>query len=92
MGILDAVKKMTNSGPTKATSRTVVVITPLGKTKAEKFDLPGVKWRILGVLNEEGPCTLRELASTVGMEEDRLKAVCKDLAAEGYIRKAGGTE
>ena len=76
----------------KTSGRTVLVLTPLGKTKAEKSDLPGTKWRVLSSLNESGPCTVHELSDDLGMSEDRVKSIAKDLLATGYIRRSGSTE
>jgi DNA-binding MarR family transcriptional regulator len=83
MGMLDGIlgKKQ------KVSSSSVLVLTPLGKTKAEKFDLPGSKWKILNTLNENGPSTISELASETGMDEQKVRAIAKGLASTGYIRQ-----
>lgn len=84
MGILD---KITGNKP-KTSSSTVLVLTPLGKAKAEKFDLPGAKWRVLSTLNENGASTLHELSEETGMDEVKVKSICKALLTEGYIKRA----
>ena len=63
-----------------------VSLTPLGKQKAEKFSLEGPKFDVLASLLEEGTMTLSELSSKTGMSVNKLKEVCKSLAASGYIK------
>jgi hypothetical protein len=89
MGIMDVFKGKKNNDPT---DRTVLVLTPLGKSKAEKFDLPGIKWRVLAMLSETGPCTVHEISTEMGIDEQKAKAVAISLINEGYIRKAATTE
>jgi DNA-binding MarR family transcriptional regulator len=84
MSILD---KITGNKP-KTAGSTVLVLTPLGRIKAEKFDLPGAKWRVLSILNENGPSTLHELSEETGMDEAKIKSICKALLTEGYIKRA----
>lgn len=76
----------------KTSGRTVLVLTPLGKIKAEKSDLPGNKFRILSALWESGPSTIHELSEELGMHEDRVKSIAKDLMATGYVKRSGSTE
>ncbi len=85
MGMLD---NMMGKKPTKTSENTVLVLTGLGKTKAEKFDLPGAKWRILSILNENGPSTLHDIGEEIGMDGEKVKAICRNLITEGYVKRA----
>ena len=87
MGLFDIWK---NKPKTKG--NTVIVLTPLGKTKAESSDLPGTIFRVLSELNESGPSTVHELADNLGMSEERVKSIAKNLMSTGYVKKSGTTE
>ena len=87
MGLMDWVKPKP-----RTKGGTVIVLTPLGKTKAEKADLPGTKFRVLSALNESGPCTIHELSEDLGMSEDRVKSIATSLLAAGYVQRSGSTE
>ncbi len=85
MGIMDS---MMGKKPAKTSEHTILVLTQLGKAKSEKFDLPGAKWRILSILNESGPSSLRDITEEIGMDGEKAKAICRELITEGYIKKA----
>lgn len=67
-------------------SNVVLTLTPLGKTKAEQFSMPGPKGDIIIALNDSGPSTLSEVGSAIGMPVDRVKSVAKALIDSGYVR------
>lgn len=86
MGLLDGV--MGGKKPAKTSEHTILVLTSLGKAKSEKFDLPGAKWRILSVLNENGPSSLRDISEEIGMDGEKAKIICRELITEGYVKRA----
>ena len=86
MGIFD---KLTGSQHRAVGERVVIVLTPLGKTKAEKFDLPGRKWQVLATLDEQGASTITEIAEETRMSTGKVKSIVKELIATGYAKKAG---
>ena len=88
MSILD---RLTGHSERRVGERVVVVLTPLGKTKADKIDLPSGKWQVLATLDEQGACTISELSNECQMSQDRVKQIVKDFIATGYVKKAGGT-
>ncbi len=89
MGIFSGIKDKVGGD---RSDRKVYVLTPLGKSKSEDFDLPGSKWKVLAALNESGPSTAHDLASQSGMEEDKIKTILKSLVGEGFVRRAAATE
>lgn len=91
MGLLGNIEKFA-SHRRNVGGRTVLVLTPLGKQKAERFDLPTAQGKIIDALNEGGPHTIGELVNETGMQEGRVKAVAKHLINEGYIRKGNEGE
>jgi DNA-binding MarR family transcriptional regulator len=72
----------------KIGTRSVYQITALGKQKADKADIPGNRWRILNIL-DENPCSIKEIADDTGLPEDKIKGMVKDMMESGYIRKSG---
>lgn len=89
MGIMDVFsgkKKM------RVSSRDILVLTPLGKTKAEQFNMPGKQWRMLSLLNENGPSSVYELANEMGTDEEKANAIARELISQGFVRRSVGTE
>jgi len=72
-------------GYDKVRGKAVITITSLGKQKAEAFAGSGPAFNILARLNEEGPCSIGELARAENMEEDKVKHILRSLRSEGYI-------
>ena len=89
MNIMD---KITGRSKERVSEQVVVTLTPLGKEKAEKFDLPGIKWHVLTILSESGACTIREIADEARINPQKAKAIVKGLIANGYVRKASAGE
>jgi DNA-binding MarR family transcriptional regulator len=90
MGIFDNL----GGGGNKVSSRhwalsDVAVLTEQGKKKAEQFDMPGRQWKVLAILNENGPSSVRDLANEMGMEESKARAICESLCVDKYIQKSG---
>ena len=80
------------SGKSKTKSATVVKLTPLGKQKADRLDMPGNKYKVLMALDEEGPCTVHELSEQTSMPPERVKDIVNNLIKSGYISKAQTSE
>ena len=68
------------------TTEIVVGLTSLGKEKAEKFEVEGLKSDVLNTLAERGPCTIQEISQEIKKSPDVTKAVAKILIKSGYIR------
>ena len=83
MGLMDWVKPKP-----RTKGGTVIVLTPLGKTKAEKADLPGTKFRVLSALNESGPCTIHELRGS-RHERGQSESYCRAAACRGLCPALG---
>lgn len=66
----------------------VLVLTPLGKQKADGYDLPGNKWRVLSQMQELGPSTVKDIADETNMPEAKVREICKSLIRQGYIKKS----
>ena len=60
-------------------------LTPAGDKKAEAFDLPQNKWKVLNAL-KGNPSTIDDVASETGMEEDKVYAIIKELGP-ALVRK-----
>lgn len=73
----------------KMGERVVVQVTPLGKTKADGFQLPGNKWRVLTMLDDSGPSSIKEISDELNLPESKAKAIVKSLITSGYVRKSG---
>lgn len=78
--------------PTVIKQGTVFVLTPLGKRKADSFGLDGVKYDVLSVLAEGGPCTIEEISSETGTNDKKTKGILKALVRSGYVKVASGEE
>ena len=90
MGLLDDISRVRKKigGPQK---RSVLILTPLGKTKSESDSIPLSQFKILSALSELGPCTARELSAETGMSEERIKQIAKGMMPQ-YVRLSGATE
>ena len=78
--------------PTAIRSGTVFVLTPLGKQKADSFGLDGVKFEVLSIMAESGPCTIDEISNELGKDDRKVKAIMKALVRSGYVRVASNEE
>ncbi|KKN41647.1 hypothetical protein LCGC14_0721220 [marine sediment metagenome] len=61
------------------TSNVTVGLTPLGKTKAEKFEAEGPKFDVLTVLSEQGPSTVSDISQQTGMPSNKVEAIVRTL-------------
>lgn len=73
----------------KISERVIVQVTPLGKTKADGFSLPGNKWRVLTMLDDAGPSSIKEISEETNLPEAKVKAIVKSLIQSGYVKKSG---
>jgi predicted transcriptional regulator len=73
----------------KVSERVVVQVTPLGKTKADGFSLPGNKWRVLTMLDDSGPSSIKEISEELNIPEAKAKGIVKSLITSGYVKKSG---
>lgn len=65
-------------------------VTALGKQKAEEFSLSGPRWQVLAYLAEQGPATVSEIVSHVGMSDEKVKFIVRDLIQNGYVTTVAG--
>ena len=86
MGILgiDFHKKKTSH------RNSVFCLTPLGDKKAEAFDLPQNKWKVLNAL-KGNPSSIDDVASETGMEEDKVYAIIKELGPALVRERSDGS-
>ena len=78
--------------PTSIKQGTVLVLTPLGKQKADSFAMDGVKFDILSVMAEQGPCTMADISNETGISDKKVQAILKALVRSGYVRVASSEE
>ena len=60
-------------------------VTALGKEKAEKFDLPGLRWKVLAYLSEFGPSSLSEVTRETNLNDEKVMLILKGLMEDGYV-------
>jgi len=91
MGIMDSIDKIVKGGNRRPRKTPIAVLTPLGQKRLESPGVPEYEWRVLNHLspNESGPSSARDIASGTGIPEYKVKALCKSLDADGYIKRAG---
>lgn len=80
------------SVPTSIKQGTVLVLTPLGKQKADSFAMDGVKFDVLSSMAEQGPCTMADIANDTGLSDKKIQAILKALVRSGYVRVASSEE
>lgn len=73
-------------------SEMVVGLTNLGKQKAEQFSVSGPKFEVMAVLNERGPCTIKELGEETRMDISKIKFIVKALVRSQCVRVQRGEE
>lgn len=61
---------------------TTLTITPIGEKKLQTWEGGGLEMRILQILHEEGPTTLGELQRKLGMDEHKVRAVCRHMTRD----------
>lgn len=66
----------------------VIVITPLGQQKAEKFEGQGIEYRALAVLHDEGPTSVKELGVRLNIEPEKARAVGNKLIQNGWATRS----
>ena len=66
----------------------VLVITPLGQQKAEKFEGQGIEYRALAVIHDEGPTSIKELATRLNIEHDKARAVSNSMIRNGWATRS----
>lgn len=78
--------------PSAVKQGTVLVLTPLGKQKADSFAMDGIKFDVLSSMAEQGPCTIADIANDTGIPDKRIQAILKALVRSGYVRVASSEE
>jgi len=66
--------------------RWVYVLTNEGKQKVEEDSGGGANWQVLAYLDDEAPCTIREIATGTHLEEKKAKDVVRRLTDSGYVK------
>ena len=66
----------------------VLVITPLGQQKAEKFEGQGLEYRALAVLHDEGPTSVKELATRLNIEHDKARTIGNSMIRSGWATRS----
>ena len=66
--------------------RWMYVLTPEGKKKVEEDSGGGSNWQVLSYLDDEAPCTMREIAQGAHLDEKTAKEVVKKLSYAGYVK------
>lgn len=66
----------------------VIVITPLGQQKAEKFEGQGIEYRALAILHDEGPTSIKELGLRLNVESEKARAISNKLIQNGWATRA----
>ena len=74
--------------PTAIKQGTVLVLTPLGKQKADSFSMDGPKADVLSTMAEIGPSTMADISNETGQSDDNTKRIIKALVRSGYVRVA----
>lgn len=87
MGIMNVFKKKE-----EAHAGMVIGLTSLGKAKAENFSLDGPRFQIISYLNDSGPSSLREVSENTKIPVEKVKALAKQLAREGYVRRTSSDD
>jgi DNA-binding MarR family transcriptional regulator len=67
-------------------------LTPLGKTKAEELTLEGKRGLVASHLNENGACSLNEIAEGTNLTPEKAKRIVHALIRNGYVRKVNSEE
>jgi len=78
--------------PSAVKQGTVLVLTPLGKRKADSFGMDGVKFDVLSTMAEQGPSTIADIANETGLPDKKVQAILKTLVRSGYARVASSEE
>jgi len=61
-------------------------VTALGKHKAEEQALTGPSWKVLAYVAEDGPASVNEIEKEVGMSNEKVRVVLRDLLNNGYVQ------
>ena len=61
-------------------------VTALGKEKAEQQALTGPAWKVLAYVSEEGPASVNEIEKEVGMSNEKVRMVLRNLIENGYVQ------
>lgn len=64
-----------------------IQITPMGEEKAEKFEGGGLEFRALAFIHDQGPASMKELSSGLGVEPDKARAVANALIKKGWAQR-----
>lgn len=70
---------------------TVIGLTELGKRKADTFAFDGAKGTIITAINEDSPCTIKDIAEKTRMRVGKVKLILKALGP-AYIRQGPGED
>jgi len=69
-----------------------LVLTSLGRQKANNFGLDGVKFDVLTTMAEQGPCSIGEIANATGLSDEQTQRIVRSLVQSGYVRVANSEE
>lgn len=89
MGVIDTIDGLRGK---KRRGSPIAVITSMGKSKLEKPGVPEYQWRVLNILNENGPSSVNDISKDTGLSETRVKSICKQLESDGFIKRASQGE
>ena len=78
--------------PSAVKQGTVLVLTPLGKQKADSFGMDGVKFDVLSTMAEQGPSTIADISNETGIGDKKVQAILKAFVRSGYVRVASSEE
>ena len=62
-------------------------LTQAGRKKVEEDSGGGSNWQVLAHLEDESPCTMRDIAQGVHLEEKKTKEVVRRLIDSGYVSR-----
>ncbi len=65
----------------------VVDLTVEGKTKIDKLEGGGPDFMVMIKLAERGPCDAKEIATSTGMDVEKVKAVVNQLGRKGFVKR-----
>lgn len=67
----------------------IFALTPIGKQKIREYEGEGVKFNVMTVLAQRGPCNVDEVAEGANITKDKAMFVLKDLVKAQYVHTVG---
>jgi DNA-binding MarR family transcriptional regulator len=64
---------------------TIYRLTDLGKNKHDNMEAEGPRLSVLVYLNDNKESSVREISENTGLSEQKIKAICDNMMAEGLI-------